>query len=747
MEKPMSDEPRLKLENTYAAIRSAARERRFVSYGEVAAASSVPWNRAYRLMPQHLGQLVSIAHERGWPLPSAIVVNKGDLETGKLDGSARDGLLAAAESIGLKVDDPEKFVRDQQEKVFAWATSAPGSLGLSDGHEPRQKNRGSRFVSYMQPVLEALRALGGEARPKDVSKWIRAHHNVPEEEISATTKHGQTVFENRVAWARLYLTKAGYLDSRERGIWRLTAKGREADLSHDEALALVKELRLTLPNDNDAENEPAPEFIEQVASLFDDPDRQFWFAGARWEDDQTERFVKEGIWQNGYEDKFSDLVARMKPGDRIAIKASFVQTHKLPFDAGGKPVSCMRIKAVGTITERLDDGKTVRVDWDILDPPRDWFFYTYRTTLVAADRDDGHAHRLIMFAFGGAPQDYDFWLRQPYWARKYGGKSADTALGVSVEEETAELEADEAEHPHYGIDNIIEDGCFFPHVLLENALQRLRVKKNLILQGPPGTGKTWLAKRLAYALIGSRERNITKGRMRVVQFHPSLSYEDFVRGWRPQNGGGLALVDGIFLEAIQAAVAERDRQFVLIVEEINRGNPAQIFGELLTLLEDSKRRPDEAIELAYRHEDGERIFIPPNLHVIGTMNIADRSLALVDLALRRRFAFLTLEPQFGEAWRRWCIERCGFDPEDVSLIEERLTGLNQDISEDRSLGSQYRIGHSYVTPPDGVSIGSASAWFRQVVETEIVPLLQEYWFDAQDKADQARKRLLVGLAE
>jgi 5-methylcytosine-specific restriction protein B len=437
----------------------------------------------------------------------------------------------------------------------------------------------------------------------------------------------------------------------------------------------------------------------------------------------------------------------MKPGDLIAIKSSFVQRYHVPFENGDKPVSCMRIKAVGTITERLDDGKTVRVEWDELDEPRDWYFYTYRTTLVEADREDAHARRLILFAFGGAKQDYDFWLRQPYWARRYSSDTADAGADITVEDETAELEGDEAEHPHYGVDNIIEDGCFFPRAFLKSALHRLRAKKNLILQGPPGTGKTWLARRLAYALIGSQHRAVAKARMRIVQFHPSLSYEDFVRGWRPQKGGGLALVDGIFLEAIQAAGAEPDRQFVLIIEEINRGNPAQIFGELLTLLEDNKRRPEEAIELAYRREEGERVSIPPNLHVIGTMNIADHSLALVDLALRRRFVFVSLDPQLGDAWRRWRTENCGFDAETVATIEERLTALNQDISEDRSLGSQYRIGHSYVTPLDGAPSADGGSWFREVVESEIGPLLEEYWYDAPDKAEQARKRLLTGLPE
>ena len=156
-----------------------------------------------------------------------------------------------------------------------------------------------------------------------------------------------------------------------------------------------------------------------------------------------------------------------------------------------------------------------------------------------------------------------------------------------------------------------------------------------------------------------------------MQFHPSLAYEDFVRGWRPAGNGRLELVDGIFMQAIQAAESEPDRPFVLVIEEINRGNPAQIFGEMLTLLEDSKRRRSEAMELAYRREPGERVHIPGNLYIIGTMNVADRSLAIVDLALRRRFAFINLEPRFGDPWRAWCEHR-GIESSVLTEIENRM---------------------------------------------------------------------------
>lgn len=292
----------------------------------------------------------------------------------------------------------------------------------------------------------------------------------------------------------------------------------------------------------------------------------------------------------------------------------------------------------------------------------------------------------------------------------------------------------------YSIDDILEDGCFLNRDTLEQLISRLQVKKNIILQGPPGTGKTWLAKRLAYALMGQKDPQ----RLRAVQFHPNLSYEDFVRGWRPSGDGKLSLVDGAFMEAVEDA-RNTSRPYVVVIEEINRGNPAQIFGEMLTLLEADKRYPEEALELCYRKSSNERVYIPSNLYVIGTMNVADRSLALVDLALRRRFAFIDLEPNLNEAWRKWLVTRAGIALDDVKNIEERISQLNETIAADPTLGPQFRIGHSYVTPPlDGIS-GDAMEWFNQVIATEIRPLLDEYWFDAPERAQAAYQRLIQGM--
>ncbi|WP_233809263.1 AAA family ATPase [Paraburkholderia sp. HP33-1] len=292
----------------------------------------------------------------------------------------------------------------------------------------------------------------------------------------------------------------------------------------------------------------------------------------------------------------------------------------------------------------------------------------------------------------------------------------------------------------YSIDDIFKDGCFVERSKVERMLERLEKKKNLVLQGPPGTGKSWLAKRLAFALI--REQSDSK--VRRVQFHPNLSYEDFVRGWRPTGDGKLALVDGVFMEAIHAALSAPDAKFVVVIEEINRGNPAQIFGELITLLEAGKRTPSEAIELCYPDADGKRraVHVPENLYVIGTMNVADRSLALVDMALRRRFAFVDLEPRLGDTWRQWVIAQCGMDASLAAAVETRIGALNQTIANDTRLGQQFCLGHSYVTPTEALEAGSTRQWFIDVVDTEIRPLLEEYWFDVPDEAHKACEQLL-----
>ena len=469
--------------------------------------------------------------------------------------------------------------------------------------------------------------------------------------------------------------------------------------------------------------------------------RPAWFVGSSfggW-DDQTDRFLSEGIWENGYRDQYIDQVKSILPGDRIAIKSAYTRKRMggLPFDNRGHSVSVMAIKATGTVLENLDDGRHLKVAWTPVEPRREWYFYTSRITVWEVYPDHWMAKDLTLFTFDGQDQDIDRFRNAPYWKDRFG---APEDTGTPIQSPPGPVsDPNDSEFSLYTIDDLVEDGCFLEESNLSELLERFEEKQNLILQGPPGTGKTWLAKRLAYALIGRKDTD----KVRSVQFHPNMSYEDFVRGYRPSGDGKLELVDGPFIEMIDAAKAEPTSKYVIVIEEINRGNPAQIFGEMLTLLEADKRTPDEALELTYRKCPGERVHIPENLYVIGTMNMADRSLAMVDFALRRRFAFVNMEPALNERWLGWVHEHCDIDPDALSQIKAKLDSLNQAIADDPNLGPQFRIGHSFVTPND--KIDNVSDWFRQVVETEIGPLLDEYWYDDREKAREERNNLLSGI--
>ncbi len=588
-----------------------------------------------------------------------------------------------------------------------------------------------QFVSYFAPVHRAMQHLGGQATPKQVYAYLTEHEGLTVEDMAHVNQNGKPTFENRAAWARFYMTKAGWMYAPKHGVWALTEKGKQAtELTQEQAVALFKSAQTQFKGHE--EEVEAPQDHVQPEST------QYWFVGAMWDEgDQTQRFMLEGIWQNGYEDKFTDQVQAMREGDRIAIKASFSRKHDLPFDNRGQVVSVMRIKAIGTVTRNHDDGRTVDVVWDTAFTPRDWFFYTYRSTITRARvEDEVLARRLVAFAFEGAPQDYAFFMAQPYWRERFLAND-DGLTDGAAEAEGTEEDTTPSCSASYGVADIVAEGCFVPEADLQAMLQRWQSKKNLILQGPPGTGKTWLAKRLAKALIDSKSPSDEQ--LRVVQFHPALSYEDFVRGYRPGGDGKLTLTDGVFLQVVEAARFQPDVDHVLILEEINRGNPAQVLGEILTLIESSKRNKEAAMELAYPRRAGERVYVPENLYVIGTMNVADRSLALVDLALRRRFAFVNLVPGLNAAWEQWCLAK-GMDAASIAHIRSEIEALNQEISQDSALGAQFQIGHSYVTPHEAVA--DAQAWFAEVVQSEIGPLLHEYWFDAPERADAAIAKLL-----
>jgi MoxR-like ATPase len=285
-------------------------------------------------------------------------------------------------------------------------------------------------------------------------------------------------------------------------------------------------------------------------------------------------------------------------------------------------------------------------------------------------------------------------------------------------------------------------GLFLSQDQFDEMLEALNEKRNLVLQGAPGVGKTFVAKRLAYALIGSNDPQ----RMQVIQFHQSYSYEDFIQGFRPTPKGHFDLRYGIFYQFCRRAQREerQNKPFVFVIDEINRGNLSKIFGELMMLIEADKRGREHAIPLAYSQDTDERFYIPANLYFIGMMNTADRSLAMVDYALRRRFRFITLRPEFSSEGFQDVLVNAGAEPRLVKRIVDRMNALNDVISADsKSLGPGYQIGHSYFCPPKAVK--PDAKWYRRVVDAEIVPLIEEYWFDNESKVKEQRSALLFGV--
>ena len=225
----------------------------------------------------------------------------------------------------------------------------------------------------------------------------------------------------------------------------------------------------------------------------------------------------------------------------------------------------------------------------------------------------------------------------------------------------------------------------------------------------------------------------------MVQFHQSYAYEDFVQGFRPTDKGGFVLKPGVFHRFCERARMNPETPHVFIIDEINRGNLSRIFGELLMLIERDKRSEDYAVALTYSNE---RFHVPENVHILGMMNTADRSLALVDYALRRRFAFETLHPAYGTDYGRTAFEEHltgeGADPSLARRISDRIGKLNEAIGNDKELGPGLQIGHSYFVPDDDEP---SDAWYDHIVATQIAPLLREYWFDSPEDVDNEVARL------
>lgn len=393
-------------------------------------------------------------------------------------------------------------------------------------------------------------------------------------------------------------------------------------------------------------------------------------------------------------------------GNKRRIPANFEQAREGDIVIGYEANPVKKIVALAKVA-KASDGETIRfVKTEELTEPISWFDFKDIPELQEMEfirNQNGSFFRLT-------PAEYE------------------TILNL-IRQENPEREDNplmrKAELTPYTRQNFLNE-VFISAGDFDELRSLLLQKKNIILQGAPGVGKTFTAKRLAYAIMGEKDES----RIEMVQFHQNYSYEDFIMGFKPTENGGFELRTGAFYDFCKKASEDPKNPYFFIIDEINRGNLSKIFGELLMLIENSYR--GKAIRLAYRKE---MFAVPENLYIIGMMNTADRSLALIDYALRRRFSFFPMKPGLHTEGFKNQINR-HHDPR-VAHIVDAISSLNERIAGDDSLGEGFQIGHSYFCNQT-----DNREWIENVVKYDICPMLDEYWFDDRDKCEEEKNRLL-----
>lgn len=366
------------------------------------------------------------------------------------------------------------------------------------------------------------------------------------------------------------------------------------------------------------------------------------------------------------------------------------------------------VKGLYEVVQNYQDGK--RLDLKIINNnQRIWYHDTYPNNFSYFPYTNWKNTMFIDFLLEGKKQDMQLYLE------KYG-KFKDI-----IEKEVFDETGDETK-------SFYTDDLFMDSQEIQELTTLILKKKNVILQGAPGVGKTFSAKRLAYSILGA----IDDSKVAQIQFHQSYSYEDLVMGYRPTEDG-FELKNGPFYDFCKIAAEDLENEYFFIIDEINRGNISKIFGELLMLIESDKRGENNSIELIYTDEP---FYVPKNLHIIGMMNTADRSLAMIDYAFRRRFAFYELKPAFdNEKFKLMLSNTSNYK---LKQLVELLKDLNKEIIHDESLGKGFAIGHSYVTKNNIVE----DAEVLSIIKYEILPLLEEYWFDEEDKYNKWSNKLM-----
>ncbi|MEO3945280.1 AAA family ATPase [Gorillibacterium sp. CAU 1737] len=566
------------------------------------------------------------------------------------------------------------------------------------------------LLKWFSPLILALRKLGGSATPEQARNQIARDLNLPESTITETRgKTGSKKFDNEVAWARNYLAYEGFIDKADRGVWTLTNKGLTESMDEELASAIfLKWVEILRERRKNRQNNAADDQTREI---------RYWLYAPGSDSFMWSEFYKDRIMAIEW-DEMGDL--RQYPS-KNAVKAKMKEVY------GDKYSYTNSVLATWQFANELKPG-------DIVYVKRGRQKIVGRGIIESDYRYDSlrksfkHIRSVNWTHYGEWDYPGQVALKTLTDISSYTDYLDKLKSLLSMDEVEELVEEQDFQYESYSETDYLNE-VFMDGEKYDSLVRLLRAKKNIILQGAPGVGKTFTAKRLAYSMMGNKDTS----RVMMIQFHQSYSYEDFIMGFRPSQDG-FELAYGPFYEFCKKAQDDNEREYFFIIDEINRGNFSKIFGELLMLIEKDKR--GDQIRPLYSNE---RFSVPENVYIIGMMNTADRSLALIDYALRRRFAFFTLEPAFHSDGFQAMIAEAPHTR--LQTLVDQITALNEAIRMDDSLGDGFQIGHSYLCTTDEIT----DEWLKSVVTFELLPLLTEYWFDEKVKAEHWKKRLCGAL--